>query len=45
MWAPWAKSTICFEHGWALLYSLPPVEEEDEEGGGMGAGRGEKEES
>ena len=39
MWAPRAKSTICFEHGWPLLYFLPPVEEKDEEGGGMGAGR------
>lgn len=39
MWAPRAKSTICFEHDWPLLYSLPPVEESDEEGGGVGAGR------
>lgn len=39
MWAPQAKSTMCFEHDWPLLYSLPPVEESDEEGGGMGAGK------
>lgn len=40
MWAPRAKSIIRFEHGWPLLHSLPPVEESDEEGGGVGAGRG-----